>query len=371
MELEFHQLERRWEHLRVRRPEQQRRLLASLAGSGQQTPIVVVAIADQSDRYLVIDGCKRIAALEQLGRDTVEAVVWPLAGAAALVLDRSIQMSAHLTALEEGWLLAELEERCGYGLEELARRFDRSLGWVIRRLALVDLLPKGVQQQVREGTVSAHVATKYLAPVAEVSLTDCQRMADAFARHRFSTRQAGELYAAWRDGSGVLRQRLLEQPELFLKARRQAQPPSQSTPAGELRRDLDMVVAITRRAQQRVKAAAVELDQQQRQQVRRQIDRAIEQLQQVAKALLAEEPPREEEDVEQRSADRDSRTRGAGSEPPADRSGDEAVAPHGAPRRWFEIVRGAGAAAARESRTLPPGDPRTVEEVQRESGPGP
>ena len=43
MQLEFHQLDRRWEHLRVREPHRQRRLLASLADSGQQTPIVVVA----------------------------------------------------------------------------------------------------------------------------------------------------------------------------------------------------------------------------------------------------------------------------------------------------------------------------------------
>ena len=75
MKLEFHQLDRRWEHLRVRHPARQRRLLASLADSGQQTPVVVVAAEDQADRYVVIDGYKRIAALEQLGRDTVEAVV--------------------------------------------------------------------------------------------------------------------------------------------------------------------------------------------------------------------------------------------------------------------------------------------------------
>ena len=47
MQLEFHQLDRRWEHLRVREPHRQRRLLASLAESGQQTPIVVVAAEDQ------------------------------------------------------------------------------------------------------------------------------------------------------------------------------------------------------------------------------------------------------------------------------------------------------------------------------------
>ena len=56
MQREFHQLDRRGEHLRVRRPERQRRVLASLAASGQQTPIIVVAEADQANRYRVIDG---------------------------------------------------------------------------------------------------------------------------------------------------------------------------------------------------------------------------------------------------------------------------------------------------------------------------
>ena len=149
MRLEFHQLDRRWEHLRVRRPERQRRLLASLASSGQQTPIVVVAVTDQVDRYLVIDGYQRIAALQQLGRDTVEAVVWPMSEAEALMLDRSLRLGEHETALEEGWLLAELEQRFGYGLDELARRFDRSMSWVSRRLALVEVLPEAIQQQVR------------------------------------------------------------------------------------------------------------------------------------------------------------------------------------------------------------------------------
>ena len=64
MQLEFHQLDRRWEHLRVRHPARQGRLLASLADSGQQTPIVVVAAEDQADRFVVIDGYKRIAALK-------------------------------------------------------------------------------------------------------------------------------------------------------------------------------------------------------------------------------------------------------------------------------------------------------------------
>jgi uncharacterized ParB-like nuclease family protein len=57
----------------VRHPARQRPLLASLAEVGQQTPIVVVAAEGHADRYVVIDGYKRILALEQLGRDMVEA----------------------------------------------------------------------------------------------------------------------------------------------------------------------------------------------------------------------------------------------------------------------------------------------------------
>ena len=141
MQLEFHQLDQCWEHLRVRPAAQQRQLLASLAETGQQTPIVVVAVPEEDGRYVVIDGHKRIAALRQLGRDTVEATVWPMSAADALLLDRSLRFSRQESALEQGWLLAEMEQRFSYSLEELARRFDRSVSWVARRLALVELLP--------------------------------------------------------------------------------------------------------------------------------------------------------------------------------------------------------------------------------------
>ena len=110
--------------------------------------------------------------------------------AAAVLLDRSLRLSEHETALEVGWLLAELEQRFGYGLDELARRFDRSVSWVSRRLALVEVLPEAIQQQVREGKIPAQVALKFLVPVARQSLEDCQRMAAIFAQHHCDTRRS-------------------------------------------------------------------------------------------------------------------------------------------------------------------------------------
>jgi ParB family chromosome partitioning protein len=90
MDLEFHQLEMRYEHLRLRRPERERRLLASLAEKGQQVPIVVVALIEDPGRYQVIDGHKRVRLLQRLGSDTVQATVWDMSEAEALLLDRSL-----------------------------------------------------------------------------------------------------------------------------------------------------------------------------------------------------------------------------------------------------------------------------------------
>lgn len=367
MQLEFHQLDRRLEHLRVRDPARQRRLLASLAASGQQTPIVVVASAGQPDRYLVIDGYKRVAALGQLGRDTVEAVLWPMSEAEALVLDRSLRLSERETALEQGWLLAELEQRFGYGLEELARRFDRSPSWVSRRLALVELLPESVQQQVREGQITAHVAMKYLVPTARISLDDCQRMAAALARHRFNTRQAGQLYAAWREGSPEVRARLLDRPELFLKAQRQVQPTVTEAPADELLRDLEIAAAVVHRAARRLAGAAAGMGHAQYEDARRKIDRLQRQLDRLDQRIQ-QEPMQY---VEPSATNRDSGTRRAAGEPARDRADLENLAGDGTQSPSVELGPGAGTGPGREGRTLPPADPRASPHLQGESGASP
>jgi ParB/RepB/Spo0J family partition protein len=363
MQLEFHQLDRRWEHLRVRHPARQRRLLASLAEVGQQTPIVVVAAEGLADRYVVIDGYKRIAALEQLGRDTVEAVVWPMSEAAAVLLDRSLRLSEHETALEVGWLLAELEQRFGYGLDELARRFDRSVSWVSRRLALVEALPEAIQQQVREGKVLAQVAMKFLVPVARQSLEDCQRMAGIFAQHHCDTRQAGQLYAAWRQGSAAIRQRILDAPELFFKTQRQAGKPS-PTAAAELLRDLEMVAAIVNRTHRRLAgAAAMELDRQQGEVARQQIARIEKQLRRIDEKLLPEQAPH----VEPSATHHDPGTECAASGQTRDRAGAGDLARGRTQSPALELHHSTGVAASGESRALPATDPGAFRQVQGES----
>jgi ParB family chromosome partitioning protein len=362
MQLEFHQLDRRWEHLRVRQPHLQRRLMASLAESGQQTPIVVVLSPGHRDRYLVIDGHKRIAALQQLGRDMVEATVWAMSDAEALLLERSLRFSSQESTLEQGWLLSEMEQRFGYSLEALARRFDRSVSWVSRRLALVELLPEAIQQQVREGAIAAQLAMKYLAPVARVNVEDCERMAAAFVQHRCDTRQAGQLYAAWRDGSRVVRERILAEPELFLKTQRQ--PPSARPAAVALDRELEMAVAILHRAGRRLAEALPEMDRRQQEQAQCQIESARGELDRMAARIGKE---REAPHAEPGATNRDSGTEREGSGQTRDRARVAVVAPDRAQRAAIELRPRAGNPTGGESRTPPATDPRSFDFLQGES----
>jgi hypothetical protein len=288
--------------------------------------------------------------------------------AAAVLLDRSLRLSEHETALEVGWLLAELEQRFGYGLDELARRFDRSVSWVSRRLALVEVLPEGIQQQVREGKILAQVALKFLVPVARQSLEDCQRMAAIFDQHRCDTREAGQLYAAWRKGSPAIRQRILDAPELFFKAQRQAreQAPAgaPSGPGAELLRDLEMVTAIVTRAQRRLAGAAVtDLDDEQSKAASHQIERIHKQLHRIDEAILPEKKPH----AEPSATHHDSGTECEASEQTRDRAGAGDLPRGRAQSPALQLDNPAGTASHREGGALPATDPGAFRPVQGES----
>ena len=143
MDFEFHELDRRYETLRRRSPERERRLVASLAEHGQQAPIVVVG--DDGGRPVVVDGYKRVRALQLLRRDTVLVTRWDLEESQALVLERLMRASDGDDALEQAWVLRELRERFDLSEVELAKRFDKTQSWVSRRLSLIGDLPEEVQ----------------------------------------------------------------------------------------------------------------------------------------------------------------------------------------------------------------------------------
>jgi ParB family transcriptional regulator, chromosome partitioning protein len=252
--LELHQLDLRYEKLRTHKPDAERKLLGSLATIGQQVPVVVVR-GDGPERFVLVDGYKRVRGLRRLGQDLVGATCWDLSEADALVLDRLMRTGEGATALEQGWLLHELAGRFALSLEDLGRRFARSASWVSRRLALVEELPLAIQVHVQRGELPAHAAMKYLVPLARANAEACERLVTTIAGQGLTTREIGQLYAAWREGLPAIRDRVLTAPLLFLKARHAAGP----VPADEgraLMDDLDMLAAVARRGRRRLRHGA-------------------------------------------------------------------------------------------------------------------
>jgi ParB-like chromosome segregation protein Spo0J len=167
VDLEFHQLECPYEWLRVRRPERERRLLASLADHGQQMPIVVVR--GTAAGYVVVDGHKRVRCLKRLHRDSVTGLVWEMSVPDALIFRQMAPAEGSASALEQGWLLRALHEGHELRLADLAQRFDRSVSWVSRRLALTrelvvtePLLVLRVEQEAQRDSVETSGAAGLL-----------------------------------------------------------------------------------------------------------------------------------------------------------------------------------------------------------------
>jgi ParB family transcriptional regulator, chromosome partitioning protein len=243
VEIELHQLTLRYERLRKRQPLQERALLTSLAQIGQQLPLVVVA---EAERFVLIDGYKRVRALKRLGRDTARATRWQVEEVDALLLERGLRQGGE-DALDQAWLLEELQERFGWSLEQLARGFEHSKSWVSERLALLKVLPAQIQEQVRVGSVSAYAAMKYLVPLARTDRQAAQQLAAAIAPLKPTSREVGLLYQGWQSGTSRTRELILERPQIYLQAHcvRTPAPPSATE---RFVQDLGVLGGLARRA---------------------------------------------------------------------------------------------------------------------------
>lgn len=256
MELDLHQLERPYAGLRIRDPRRAARWRASLS-HGEAVGAVLVVPAPTSGRFVLIDGYARVAALEELGRDTVEAIVLPLGEAEALVLTLRLESQGRRCALEEGWLLQRVAQETGLALEVLARRFGRSPSWVSRRLGLVEALPEAVQQQVQRGAIPSRAALRCLVPLARANAAQCAALAEGIAGAELSVRAVERLYVAWREAGPEQRARIAAAPRLALRAaevQRAAEPPDPATPSGveATLKDIDVAGALCRRVRRRL-----------------------------------------------------------------------------------------------------------------------
>ena len=248
MDIDLHQLELRHRDLRIHDGDQRRRLIGSIAEIGQQVPVIVIRDAE---RLVLIDGYLRVEALRRLHRDTAVATTWPLSEIEALLHHRHLAITKR-AAIEDAWLLGRLRDH-GLTMDELARRLCHSKSWVSRRLGLLDELATAAQECVRTGTVPPQAAMKYLVPLARANPRQCAQLLAGLGDTRVSVREVGALYVAWKTADRAGKQRIVEDPLLFLRALASTTSAGAEDESDSLHKDLTTLAAISWRASRRVR----------------------------------------------------------------------------------------------------------------------
>jgi ParB/RepB/Spo0J family partition protein len=216
LHLDLHALIPRFAALRLHDPARLGRLKASLERQGQLVPVVAVPEADKQGHWVLIDGYRRREALQSLGEDRIWVAAWERSVDEALMACLARAPDRAWEAIEEAALIEELARR--HPLQAIAAQLGRDVSWVSRRLSLIKALPEDLLAQVRQGKLSLWAASRILVPLARANAEHARTLMEKLAQEPLSTRELKRLYERYEQAPRAQRQRLVENPTLFLKA---------------------------------------------------------------------------------------------------------------------------------------------------------
>ena len=213
-EVDTHLLDLRYSHTRIKNDKTLVTLTSSIQAYGQIVP--VQAISEQ-DRYILIDGYKRLAAIKASGHDCITLQLIDTGEHDSLFNLLAQNNERKLEAIEQAALIQELHGRLSCSFSEIARRLGRNKSWVKRRLDLIESLPEEVHQAVMTGKLSSWAASRILVPLARANEQDCLELTRKIIKDPLSTRELVQLYKHYGKSNRTVRDRIIAEPALFTK----------------------------------------------------------------------------------------------------------------------------------------------------------
>jgi len=263
LELDLHLLELRFAGSRLVEPRAVARIAHSIERCGQIVPCVVVAVpggpAAGGERFVLIDGYRRVAALHRVGCDTASVERWECDVTEALLGLLARTQNRPFASVEEALLLRELMQGLDLSQHDLARRCGRDVSWVSRRLQLLAGLPDAALTAVREGRLSSWAANRIVVPLARANAEHADRLLTTLAAAPLTTRELQDWFEHYQKALRGTRERMVSHPRLFLDALREnreqrAGERLRGGPEGECVADLRSIEAILARLRKRVAA---------------------------------------------------------------------------------------------------------------------
>jgi ParB/RepB/Spo0J family partition protein len=217
-EVEWHQLDLRYQSLRICTKKTQQRLMMSIHTYGQLIPITVISSSLPDRLWTVIDGYLRIAAMKNLGKDLIIVKVLELDAPEALLHTYSNNESRSWEALEEANLLQELIASKHYSQAQLAEKIGKSEAWVTHRLQLIQVLPDFVKEIIYQGTLSSWVASRILVPFARANQGHAKQFVNYLSTSKHTSRELQSFYEHYLRVNKKNREQMVTNPTLFFKA---------------------------------------------------------------------------------------------------------------------------------------------------------
>jgi ParB/RepB/Spo0J family partition protein len=209
------EVDRRFASLRLAAPDVLRRLRASIEREGIRHP-VLVSSAVQAQRWVLLDGFKRVRIAQELALASVwaQAVALDAAQSKAAILHAN-QAQRGLSDVEEAWIVRALCREHGLRQAAIGQLLGRDKSWVCRRLKLAESLEATLQEDLRLGLLSATAARE----LARLPRGNQLRAAEAVRDHELTSRQTARLVERLQNSDDpAARREVLADPLRFIGA---------------------------------------------------------------------------------------------------------------------------------------------------------
>jgi ParB/RepB/Spo0J family partition protein len=183
------ELDRRFASLRLTAPQALRSLRVSIEREGIRHP-VLVSSAVEPQRWVLLDGFKRVRIAEelQLGSVWARSLALDAASSTAAILQAN-QAQQGLSEVEQAWIVHALCREHGMKQAAVGELLGRDKSWVCRRLQLAESLETSLQEDLRLGLLSGSVARE----LARLPRGNQLRAAQAVRDHELTHRQTVRL----------------------------------------------------------------------------------------------------------------------------------------------------------------------------------
>lgn len=163
-EVEITQIDLKYNGLRLKNPKAELELLASISETGIQNPVFGI----EGDRFILIDGFKRVRCANKLGIRLIPCSGTNSNEAMGLIHFLKNNQMRNITFIEEATLIDVLNRNHGLSGAEISRHLGKSQAWVSIRLGVLSSIPESVKNEILSGRFPYRAYLYVLRPFTRV-----------------------------------------------------------------------------------------------------------------------------------------------------------------------------------------------------------